>query len=92
MKTWHIILIFVAVAIVGMFIYLNGQKKKREEETKQLAMLYGAQSGLLNQANQSGWLGGLTAGAGSLLGSGSSVLSQNPSLANLISLLVVLCG
>jgi hypothetical protein len=80
MKTWHIVLIFVAVAILGMFIYLQNQKRKKEEETKQLALLYGAQSGLLNQANQSGFIGGLFSGVNSTISSASGALAQNPGL------------
>lgn len=88
MKTWHIILIFAVVAILGMFIYLNSQKKKREEETKQLALLQQSQAGLLAQANQSGLLGGFVSGGSTLLGSASSALQQNPGLISFLGTLV----
>lgn len=88
MKTWHIILIFVVIALIGIFLYLNSQKKKKEEETKQLALLYNAQSGLLTQANQSGVIGGLTTGVTGLLGGASGALAQNPALITLLSGLI----
>lgn len=88
MKTWQIILIFVVIALIVIFLYLSIQKKKKEEETKQLALLYNAQSGLLNQSGQSGLLGGYFSGINATIGSASGALAQNPGLASLLGTLV----
>lgn len=88
MKTWHIILIFVVVAIIGMFIYLQSKKRREEEKSKQLMALLGQQQNLLSQANQSGIVGGFFGGINSTIGSAGSAIQQNPALLSFLGTIV----